>query len=217
MDWDTNNPLAPTPDEPARASRALNDYALLGAGRTLAQLAEGYRTRPRSGPEKPPTRQLSQLKVWSTQWGWVARVAAYDAQIAEQARRAWEARWVERQAQLREQSWDAGQAAIARALELLQQTAVHSSRSEVVTYEPDEDGRRRKVVTVTIERAPKGSLRDIAALLKAGGEAARLATGDPTSHQRVDIRVPTDEELAAMSEAELAAYEEQIRAAMGER
>jgi len=207
MDWNPDTPLARYA-EPSKVHTALCEYAALGPGRSLAQLEAAYRARPRVGPEKPPTRQLSQLKVWSAEFHWQERVAAYDAQQAQAQLAAREAERRRRAAQFNETVWAAAEAGIARVRELLEQTAIETTVTEEVTA--DEDGRRMKVVTR--REAPKGTLRDVAALLKAVTDAGRLVAGEPTSHERIDLRVPSPEELAQMSEAELAALEAEITA-----
>lgn len=202
MDWDKDNPLGRHPAESSKAHAALNDYAALGPGRSLARLAEA------TGKNAAYVRQLER---WSSAYAWQERVAAHDAQLAERVRQAQAAEWERRAVEGRELGWSVGRAAVERALELLAQTAIRRTQTEEFTA--DEDGRKMKVIT--IREAPAGSLRDIAALLKAGGEALRLATGQPTAHGRLDITVPTAEELAGMSEEELAALEAQIRPLLG--
>jgi hypothetical protein len=65
--------------ESAAAHRAYQDYREQTPPRSLERLVEWYR----SGPEAvPPTRRLTTLKEWSRHFGWAARVAAYDAEIA---------------------------------------------------------------------------------------------------------------------------------------
>jgi len=68
--------------ETNKSKQAFEDYFALGPGRSLKALVESYRRRTEPAP---PTRQLTTLKVWSTQFGWQARVAAREAEIAEQA------------------------------------------------------------------------------------------------------------------------------------
>ena len=61
-------PQTESPD----AAQAFADYVGLGPGRTLEALAEMYQART----EPVPTRQLSRLKIWSTAFGWQARLTA---------------------------------------------------------------------------------------------------------------------------------------------
>lgn len=68
--------------ETPKALQAFADYLALGDKRSLEKLLESYQSRPMGGP----TRQLSQLKKWSAQHGWQARIAAIAADAAEAAR-----------------------------------------------------------------------------------------------------------------------------------
>jgi hypothetical protein len=55
---------------PTKAATAFADYLLLGPDRSLEKLFRLYRTRPEGGP----TRQLSKLKEWSSEYGWQERI-----------------------------------------------------------------------------------------------------------------------------------------------
>jgi len=70
-------PLARIDGESLKANIALNDYAPLGAGRSLRLLAEKYR---QAKGEKPPTIHLSTLEQWSAAFMWQARIAEYEKQ-----------------------------------------------------------------------------------------------------------------------------------------
>lgn len=67
--------------ETKRATQACNDYLRMGAGRSLLKL---HRTYAEYGPEKPPTRHLATLKIWSSSFAWQERAVAYDAEIERQ-------------------------------------------------------------------------------------------------------------------------------------
>lgn len=63
------------PEHESDAARAaFADYVEMGAGRTLEGLVKQYRTR--TGPV--PTRQLTQVKLWSSTWGWQRRLTAME-------------------------------------------------------------------------------------------------------------------------------------------
>lgn len=66
------------PKETKRAVQSCNDYLLMGAGRSLEKLWQRYQavTDP-----LPPTRRITTLKQWSTDYGWVARADEYDAKV----------------------------------------------------------------------------------------------------------------------------------------
>lgn len=64
----------PTPQPPRdnpRAEHAFADYVALGSSRSLAILADAYR----SCPDPAPTKHLRTLKEWSVKYGWQVRIA----------------------------------------------------------------------------------------------------------------------------------------------
>ena len=68
--------------ESNRARHAFEDYYALGPGRSLPILSAKYRKQSKV---RPPTRQLSQLKKWSTVFLWQERIAQRDAEITAKA------------------------------------------------------------------------------------------------------------------------------------
>lgn len=111
--WNPDDPLARAKGESAKANQALQDYTLLGAGRSLAKLCDIYNQRRQSAgkatsaqgginPILPPTRRLRTLQNWSSRHAWQRRVAAHQAlQNAEER-----AKWEERRKEWRERSFD---------------------------------------------------------------------------------------------------------------
>lgn len=75
--------------ETAKAQRAYADYLALGGERSLAKLAAMYH---QNDPKSTPDNILRQLKRWSTEHGWQARLAAIAAEAEEHARQAEAAR-----------------------------------------------------------------------------------------------------------------------------
>jgi hypothetical protein len=67
--------------ETKKAIQACNDYLRMGPGRSLQKL---HRIYAAPGPEKPPTRHLATLKIWSSAYGWQDRAMAYDAEVERQ-------------------------------------------------------------------------------------------------------------------------------------
>lgn len=61
--------------ESDKAVIAFNDYARMGAGRSLEKLCDRYQT----ATESLPTKRLATLKQWSIDFDWVERASAYDA------------------------------------------------------------------------------------------------------------------------------------------
>lgn len=64
--------------EGKKAYAAFCDYALLGAGRSLASLVKTYQSYTKPAP---PTKHLRTLKGWSSLYQWQNRVTAYDKAI----------------------------------------------------------------------------------------------------------------------------------------
>jgi hypothetical protein len=219
MDTAPDNPPEPLdrrPDEPSRAHTALCDYAALGPGRSIDKLLVAWAERRNQGDTSaPPTARRNTLVAWSVRHDWPTRVAAYDegqarAQLAQR-----EAERSRRAVEIADRGWEVGRMAIDRAHELLAQTGIETTQTEETVMDP-ETGRR--MVKVTIREAPKGSYRDIAALLKVGLEAARLAAGEATDRLDVQVRLRTPEELERMTVEEKRAYLRDLaraRAAMG--
>lgn len=120
----------------------------------------------------------------------------------------------QRAIEIADRGWEVGRLTVERAYELLAQTGIETTQTE--KYEADEDGRRMKVVT--IREVPRGTYRDIAALLKAGLDAARMAVGELTERLNVQVRYRTPEELERVTPEELHAYLDDLaraRSAMG--
>lgn len=67
--------------ESDNAVLACNDYLRMGAGRSLAKLAEEY---SKSEETLAPTQSLGTLTNWSTKFDWQERAALYDAEIERQ-------------------------------------------------------------------------------------------------------------------------------------
>jgi hypothetical protein len=84
-EFDREDPLKPVGDEPAKASQALLDYALMGASRSLRELLKCYqivgeewaKNKPREF-QRPPTTRLHTLENYSVKYRWQERVKAYD-------------------------------------------------------------------------------------------------------------------------------------------
>ncbi len=71
----TGKPWEQQPGESGPAFEAFSTYRDLGPGRTVSAVAEKLR------------KSDSLLRRWKGKWGWQQRAAAYDASIAEEARR----------------------------------------------------------------------------------------------------------------------------------
>jgi len=154
--------------ESKKSRAAFGDYAAMGAGRSLDALHKHY-VRAASEGRQTPTLKLYTLGEWSRHHNWVARAAAYDADIQQQARQAQVAaiqEMAQRQAALGQELQDKAR----QGLVLLRLSTV-----EVI----DEQGQKVRVVKVNL------TPRDIAALVKTGADLERLARGEAT--ERIDV------------------------------
>lgn len=95
------DPLAPIAGESKKGNAALFDYYQMGRGRSLEKLLKSYQNA-----NKPPiTTRIKTLADWSRFFYWQARVDAQERldKIARQAR------WEERQEEIRETDYQQGQ------------------------------------------------------------------------------------------------------------
>jgi hypothetical protein len=90
--WDAENPLARAIGETSKANSALHDYAFMGSGRSLRKLHQKY---IEDTSLEPPTRHLRTLLGWSSKYAWQARVARFEAMVAEEEKAEYEAERLE--------------------------------------------------------------------------------------------------------------------------
>jgi hypothetical protein len=153
------------PRESSRAWAAWIAYRDTPPGaRSLDKLAAQFkeqRRRYQSDPEgtpPPPTTNPATLRRWSSEFHWVARCAAYDAEL-DAIRRAEQRALVERQARENATLFtQVGQGALGVAALALNRY-VHASTGELL--EPLEP-------------------RDLPRLMEAGAQLLQLSTGAPT-------------------------------------
>lgn len=202
MTYDSDNPLALSDDsdETTQANAALYDYALLGDARSLPRLAAAYQSRPKVGQDKPPTRQLSMLKTWSSKYEWQARVARYDELRREQLRKEADRLWAERQLASREQTWSDAQALRAKVAKMLE-FPVGRAESQQETQTSD-DG-KTIIINKTIIMPSRWSFFSAAQMLDIASKLERLAVELPTERQHMQIDGLTPKDLESMSREEL--------------
>ena len=176
ISWNREDPLSRAPRETRKANDALGDYWRMGPGRSLAKLVRTYRE---GGADLPPTRHLSIIEGWSTRYAWQARV---DRAKALQDK-ATEQLWLERQLQIREAAWLAGQELRQKVEQYLAVFQNFVRRTEGDVEDP-ETGERIKLVTV--ELAP--SLSQITGALDTAVRLQREAAGVPLPEQPVNLR-----------------------------
>lgn len=170
------NPLDRRESDTARSWLALQDYAAMGAGRSLEKLVERYR----NGADSVPARRLTTLKDWSRSGDWQARVAAYDEAQAATLRAEREAVRRQRRIALEEADWKDGDELRRRALELLAEVPKFLRRSET---EVQQDGELIRVITLALATGPA----ELARTLKVASALQRLSTGEPTEiHKAIE-------------------------------
>jgi hypothetical protein len=195
------------PGESSRAYEAARLYFEMGPGRSLVAV----------GQKVGKSRGL--IERWSARWNWRERAAGYDRHLAAiemDARRqafAEEAeRWAQRQADLREQEWEASRALLQRAHDML--------AHPLTVMASDEEGR-------TLHQPARWSMKDVATFYELAFKLARSAAElDQLSHRvrraldreiedaldRLESRLPRDvyvqvvEILADEDESEMPGY-----------
>lgn len=195
--FDPDNPLAQVPEETLRANAALNDYAALGAGRSLEKLVQSWAG---SGP----TRHLATVKEWSSKYSWQERIARYHELLIARQREETERRWVARREEERERAWGFANKLIERAEQMLS--------FPLATVEKVSNTRREGTNIIVEERTiiqpVRWSQRDIAQFAETASKMARLAAGMETERAALDIDMDllslTAEDLEKLSPEELA-------------
>lgn len=175
MDWKQHlTPLEQMKDESLKANNALNDYFLLGDGRSLAILHQKY---TKAAPKQAPTRQLRTLKEWSSKYAWQARIARQEEIVKQKERDEWAAR----QEELRKREWKIAMAALDKAEQMLKFPLAEVERTTKVEHAPDG---KTIINHYTIMNPARWSFGDAARVIKDASRVARLATGQETEHQK---------------------------------
>lgn len=124
--------------------------------------------------------------------GWEERARGYD--IAEQRREM--LLWEERRNVIRRKEWEAAEALLSRAMEMLEWPIYEETYDQ--HEELDEDGR---VITVyqTIRKPARWAIRDIQAMVKVASEVARVSAEMSQGKFQFELSVTlSPEALAAM-------------------
>lgn len=175
MDWTQHpNPLAQSEEETLKANNALNDYFLLGDGRSLAILHQKY---TKAAPKQAPTRQLRTLKEWSSKYAWQARVAREEELNKKKERDEWAAR----QEELRKREWKIAMAALDKAEQMLNFPLAEFEKTTHVSQAPDG---KTTIENVTIVKPARWLFVDAARVLREASRVARLATGQETENTK---------------------------------
>ena len=157
--WDRTDPLAQARGESKRANLAFQDYARMGAGRSLRKLQERFVIQASNNPQtgiRPPTVSLTTLSTWSIRYDWSARADRFDALAALDA----EAAWRKRREEEREEEWQAARTLFRRARNMLE--------FPLVVEVEQKDGTK-------IERPTNWRMTDAARFVDLAAKLARLA------------------------------------------
>lgn len=196
--WNPDDPLALCEGETAKANQALHDYAFLGPGRSLAVLYQNYtKTTPdRQESHAPRTTTLRVLKAWSAEDSWQDRVARYDAQVQQREQSAYEARWAERRAAEREETWQVAQALRAKVLKMLEFPL--TTVEQVTARRAGPNGVQH--VDMTVIKPSRWAMRDVGLLAETAAKLARLSADMPTERVAVEDLTPRDLETMSMDQ-----------------
>lgn len=201
--WDRERPLDMAEGETPKANQALNDYALLGPARSLANLHQTY-TKPAPNGARPPTVHPRILKGWSADFAWQARVAAYDAQVQAREREAYEARWAARREAEREETWQLAQELRAKAKKMLEFPLMDVE--QVTARRQGPAGVQH--VDMTVIKPARWGFRDVATMAETAAKLARISAELPTDRVAIEDLSPRD--LQTMSTDELLLLKQQI-------
>jgi hypothetical protein len=184
--WNPDDPLALAEGESPKANLALNDYALMGAGRSLAGLIQKYAGRMPGSTS--PTTNLIVLKRWSAADAWQDRVARYDVLLVERERAAYEARWAHRREAEREETWQLAQALRDKARKMLEFPL--ADVEQVTARRPGPGGVQH--IDMTVIKPARWALRDIATMGETAAKLARLSADLPTERLAIEDLTPRD-------------------------
>lgn len=203
MNFDPDNPLALCSGEPGYANQALNDYALMGAVRSLTGLIASYQ----SAPEPGPSLRLATIKGWSGRYAWQERVTAFDEQqrAAERARAV--ALWQARKEATRERYYSMSERLADRAIEMLGFPLATVERTEKVRQGADG---RSTIIEQTVIKPSKWAVRDAALIADVAVKLARLSAEMETDRSLLILEGLTPKDLDDMSMEQLQLMKQQL-------
>lgn len=156
------------PGESAPAYQAAWAYFEMGPDRSISAVAQKL------------SKSRTLIARWSSDWGWTGRAGAYDRHLnhlrleAQTKALAEEVeRWEARRAEQREREWEAAEALLERARQMMAQPLT-------VTIEEDD-----RVVT----HPARWTMKDVAVFFETASKLARRAAEMETDSQRSDAYV----------------------------
>jgi len=207
------DPLARIPGDSKKSHAAFRDYAMLGTGRSLDALHLRYVNAESMGGQRPPTLKRNTLGSWSHRNNWVARAAAYDADLQQQARIA----QIEAVREMAVRQAELGRKFQRMSGDLADQAERYIQIMRVATVETvNERGEIIRVVKTNLTPQEMASLlRALAGLAKVGMDMERLARGEATANVDVFQRVRELADKMGLSDSEkqaaVAAAERHVR------
>jgi hypothetical protein len=191
LQWHYDNPLSLVAGEPSKANQALHDYALLGPGRSLAQLIDRYQS---AGEARTlPTKRIATLAAWSSAYSWQERVTTYDEQQRHKEREAAEATRSARQVVLQDRCWAVAERLAGRVESMLEFPLATVERVEKVSKAADG---KTTIIEQTIVKPTRWTFRDAAQIAEITAKLGRLALD-------LQGRVAAESTLAALNEVDL--------------
>ena len=185
--FDHETPLARCKGETRKAHDALQDYWLMGSGRSIRKLLQKYNE---PDTESPPTRHFATLAGWSTRYAWQARIDRAKQIDDEALQREWE----DRRKEWKQEEWDIAAKLLERAQQMLTFPVAE------VTYQNDDD-------SVQIVKPAKWKPVDIARFAEVASKLARLAAEMETERRKsenlnIDLSNLTDDQLQRIASGE---------------
>lgn len=194
--------------ESKNCNAALQDYALMGMGRSLAKLLAQYEEAESNLAQAVPTLSSNTLSYWSDYFAWQERVARWtEIQDAEEL-----VRWQGRRDEIRNADYAQGDAMRELATKVLEAGPQFVKTTRRVQKLPD--GNEREIITMAID------IHGAAKLIEMGSKLQRLSAGMTNARKSIDITVEMmnklpDEVLAQIQAGKLTA--EQVLAIVQEQ
>lgn len=206
LPWDEADPLGLYGGESTQANQALHDYAELGPGRSLSQLAGVYRSQIEGG-SKPPAKSISTLRGWSAAHHWQDRVAAADDLARKAERAAAAAVRAERARELAERNWSLSSKLASRVEEML---GFPLAQVEQITKRRQGPDGRTTEIHMNVVKPGRWSFQTAAIMADIAAKLGALAAGEPTERTAHALEGLNPRDLESMPIEQLLALRAQI-------
>lgn len=215
MDWNRDDPLARCEGERSRPWLVLQEYASMGAARSMRVLAREYERRKNSG-SVVPTTNFKRLSAWSSQYAWQVRVQRWDDINREKAQEEYEAR----RRELMEKGLSQTHERLARLNEIFDRLYEDFQNDDNV-WLPDVKGigKGDNFERIDLVRFNAGLISELRSTLDdiAAEVGGRVKRTELTGANGGPIKTQTDEkpDLSAFDDTELEQWEHLLQKASG--